>query len=330
MISTATRKKMTKTKEDYIPAKRLKGMERVAVLTSLSQLNLGRFAINFWEITPQAAAEMFTQLDNSGNRPESKRNMHKYREAMERGRWKASHQGIAISPTGKLLDGQTRIRAIIETKRAQIMPIATGMSAQTFRVMDSGKRRGGADTLATAGFSDYASAAAVARIEMYFQAPIDEGPGITQRRCDNESLLQAARSCEPYLGEAQKIVGSDITVAIKHLIPRSSLTWYVMKRLQTGSSDSEVQDWVNGLALGVGVTDKNDPRIGLMKRMRITGLISQKFGGIARSIEAIYLLHKCWQACHGELDLKKYALPKTFGSTYPFKTLFPNEFREDK
>ncbi len=64
-------------------------------------------------ITPEAATAILK--GNKGNRKPRQSHIEALADAMLRGEWKQTHQGIAISPTGKLLDGQHRLLAVVKS-----------------------------------------------------------------------------------------------------------------------------------------------------------------------------------------------------------------------
>lgn len=63
--------------------------------------------------------------------------------AYERGEWKLTHQGIAFSESGKLLDGQHRLTFISQLPEGTKVPlnVTTGQSEDTFDAIDIGVGR---------------------------------------------------------------------------------------------------------------------------------------------------------------------------------------------
>lgn len=90
-------------------------------------------------ITPELAAEMLKK--NEGNRPLSSSVVRKYVDAMTRGDWQETHQGIAFGENGRLLDGQHRLAAITQSGIAQRMLVSTGIPDRSFMIFDAGSRR---------------------------------------------------------------------------------------------------------------------------------------------------------------------------------------------
>ncbi|HEY5050458.1 MAG TPA: hypothetical protein VII50_06125, partial [Acidothermaceae bacterium] len=63
-------------------------------------------------ITPAKAAEWLEA--NTTNRPVSRTVVRSFAEAMKRGEWIVTHQGIAFDVSGVLIDGQHRLAAVVE------------------------------------------------------------------------------------------------------------------------------------------------------------------------------------------------------------------------
>ena len=63
-------------------------------------------------ITPNEASKYLA--NNPANRKINESVVRAMAEDMKAGRWMQTHQGIAISKTGRLLDGQHRLSAVIK------------------------------------------------------------------------------------------------------------------------------------------------------------------------------------------------------------------------
>lgn len=112
-----------------------------------------------WEITPELAAEWLEK--NLLNRKPSPTRIQRYAEAMGRGEWKVTHQGIAFDWNGNLIDGQNRLWAIIRHGEPVKMMVATNVDPTAFDVLDSGKPRNLKDHLDIIGEANTQAMAAV-------------------------------------------------------------------------------------------------------------------------------------------------------------------------
>ena len=64
---------------------------------------------------------------------------------IKRGEWIPTHQGVAFSKSGKLIDGQHRLEAIVEANIPVQMLVTTGVSDDAYKVLDNGIKRTMAD-----------------------------------------------------------------------------------------------------------------------------------------------------------------------------------------
>ena len=111
-------------------------------------------------VTPQLAREYLTA--NQRNRPLSKRRIIDLVEAMDKGEWRYTDESIKFDTEGRLLDGQHRLTAILESSKPQWLRVTSGLDTASFEVLDRGKRRSPADVLAMHGIKHYSACAAAA------------------------------------------------------------------------------------------------------------------------------------------------------------------------
>lgn len=98
-------------------------------------------------ITPAIAREMLKK--NTNNRPIKQSHVEALRQAMLRGEWRCTHQGIGFSDTGVLLDGQHRLEAIARLPDMMQfqMNVTTGLNEAAFNIIDRGMMRSLADAI---------------------------------------------------------------------------------------------------------------------------------------------------------------------------------------
>lgn len=109
------------------------------VQTARSQLPTDQRSSQFIIITPEGAKDLLTR--NKDNRRLRKWWVTALANKIKRGEWIATHQGIAIAKSGRLLDGQHRLAAIAESGQAVEILLVTGVSDEAFKVIDSGVKR---------------------------------------------------------------------------------------------------------------------------------------------------------------------------------------------
>lgn len=113
-------------------------------------------------IDPEKAEYLLETM--ASNRHVSQGHVEKYMEDMRKGRWFVTNQGIGIDRQGRLIDGQHRLWAIIETGIPQKMLVVRGIDPQAFRALDEARKRTFSDDLDILGESEYAGKAACTRM----------------------------------------------------------------------------------------------------------------------------------------------------------------------
>jgi hypothetical protein len=138
-------------------------------------------------VTPEMALEWLTRAESTlpdgtkilqrGRRPAHVKELAR---AMENGDWLLTPQGIALAPeapwnTGAVLDGQHRLEAVMEYGKPVEFMVTFNVDPATFKVLDTGKARSGADVLTSMGKKSTLHLSSTAKLyvvwEMWQQAP---------------------------------------------------------------------------------------------------------------------------------------------------------------
>jgi len=96
-------------------------------------------------ITPAMAAEWLN--NNPANRRRKDKRIQTYARAMKAGRWRLTHQGIALDKDGALMDGQNRLAAIVEAGVSVKMMVARNCDRENMLAIDAGCPRNVGDML---------------------------------------------------------------------------------------------------------------------------------------------------------------------------------------
>ena len=88
----------------------------------------------------------------SFNRPVSSSRVITLANEMRTGKWQLNGETIVISETGKLLDGQHRLYAIMEAKKHVQVILVYGAPDIAFETIDTGRARTGGDIFAMRGY----------------------------------------------------------------------------------------------------------------------------------------------------------------------------------
>jgi hypothetical protein len=113
------------------------------------------------DMDPGRATRM---LDKGGvNRALSPGTVSKYARDMKAGRWLQTGEPIIVGDSGQVLDGQHRLRAVVESGVTVSMLLVSGVGQEAIHSIDTGKPRSAADVLGLLGHKNTNRLASVAR-----------------------------------------------------------------------------------------------------------------------------------------------------------------------
>lgn len=119
-----------------------------------AQLKAPKDPTTTWvSITPELAAEFLSR--NTLNRPKKPSKIKLYSESMAAGQWPVTGVPIIFGRGGRLLDGQNRLQAIIDTGSTVRTLVVEGVEDEVFDVIDSGARRSSSDVLVIMGYEGW-------------------------------------------------------------------------------------------------------------------------------------------------------------------------------
>jgi hypothetical protein len=204
-------------------------------------------------ITPARAAEWLEA--NTTNRPLSRPAVRSFAEAMRRGEWLVTHQGIAFDVNGVLVDGQHRLAAIIEADLPVELTVFTDVAEGTFDVLDTGKRRTAADVLAIEGEKNSTMLAAMVRtVWLYHNRPDLTWTG-GAAAVSNHQIVQTLED-NPKLRDLLGL-GEQIATATGMIKSAAGAASYLVER---ANRRADLTPWYEGIIDGAGLR-KGDPRL---------------------------------------------------------------------
>lgn len=110
-------------------------------------------------ITPQVAEEPLKQ--NTKNRPISETNYKKILESMKSGEWELNGESIKIAKTGRVLDGQHRLKASADSGVTFTTLIVYGLEDDSQNTIGTGAARSTAHILGMNGYTNVTNLSAI-------------------------------------------------------------------------------------------------------------------------------------------------------------------------
>lgn len=124
--------------------------------------------VSLIDITPTLAAIMLKF--NTGNRPVKQNNLERIIAEMKAGRFVFNGDAIRFSSDQRLIDGQHRLMACVETGLTFTSVVIEGIDQKAFSTIDSGRKREAGDVLAISGFSNSKVMAAAIRLVVFINS----------------------------------------------------------------------------------------------------------------------------------------------------------------
>jgi hypothetical protein len=140
-----------------------------AKITALNLTTDSGWQYEIATVTPWLASRWLAT--NDGNRRLRPGVVDRYARAMKDGDWKLTPEPIIIADTGRLLNGQHRLNALVQAEVSLRMLVITNVSEDTFSALDRGQSRSFIDNTGTA--KKLAEVARLAASVMSVRAPTD-------------------------------------------------------------------------------------------------------------------------------------------------------------
>jgi hypothetical protein len=210
-------------------------------------------------ISPAKAAEMLAA--NTTNRPLSKPAMRAFADAMRRGEWMVTHQGIAFDVNGVLVDGQHRLAAIVEADIPVELTVFTEVADGTFDVLDTGKRRNAADVLAIEGEKSATVLAAMVRTVLLYENRPDLNWSGGSASVTNHQIVTGL-AAHPKLRDFIS-VGDQIAAGTGMIKSAAGAASYLVSQ---ANKRADLTPWFEGITEGAGLA-KGDARLAFRRVM---------------------------------------------------------------
>lgn len=250
------------------------------------------------EIGPDRALELLEHNDH--NRPMDFTLVKTYERQMRSGQWRFVGDPIRVSITGRLLDGQNRLQAVVNSGITQTFALMTGLSDDDQAYMDVGKRRSPGDVFAMNGVPNAARAAAVTHLLMRYQM---------RNLLDNRYKITIAEQLDYYQDPANQHridVGTTIGDGMVKLVPISPAVIGAIHVIVSERSDAfVVEEFFTKLREGYGLTQDDG-----ISALRNWALRRKREDLRVHRNDFFFLLAKTWNDWVQGIPVYRVQLPK--------------------
>lgn len=209
------------------------------------------------DVDPATAARML--LRNHANRPHRPTEFKAYKADMLAGRWRYTGEPIRFGKSGRLIDGQHRLRAIVETGVTLRLLVVSDIEDSAFDVIDTGARRTLSDVLVIEGYEPWVAktGASAANIAM----PISLG------------LVPGAFSAPNHIARQYILDNPDLMSSVQYLgamprtgVPMTHTVGSALHMFMNRLDPDLAQRFFRGLFFGDGL-DATDTLLQLRNRL---------------------------------------------------------------
>lgn len=228
-------------------------------------------------------------LGNGKNRPLNKENLSFLESEIKRGQFKSTGEAIKVSKTGRLLDGQHRLMAIVNAKPEQpiTMLVVRGLEDEVFKFIDTGRKRTASDILSVQGIANATAIAGMAKFIINFDrglysSAVDHQNKKKARNTNNDISQFVINNKDRLFESFRHGYSKDNKIINKGLLASFH---FIVSKISRESADLFVDKLSNGQSL-----ESNDPIY----------ILRQKFLSDIRAInkmsptERIALMCKAW------------------------------------
>lgn len=211
------------------------------------------------KVTPRLAEKYLQQNDGNFRKTDIER-VRRYSKEMADGKFVLNGSSIVFSSSGRLLDGQHRLKAVVESGVTVQMVVVTGVAEDSAWSMDRGQPRTVAQWLSHLGVKNCNVVAACARLTVAHDRGLWANQSITSGNVTDSETIEAGLAYADAMSDS-------LTRTVKGLSGSIGTTIAFLGSGKKGKSKSALCTWFfDSLANGENIGD-SDPVFHLRSRL---------------------------------------------------------------
>jgi hypothetical protein len=225
---------------------------------------------------------------NVSNRSLNSNNVSFLSKQMQEGAWLFDGQPIRLDTYGRLMDGQHRLQAIIDTNSSFEFVVISGLEPETFKVMDTGRGRTASDVFSISGVQNYAVASSISRFILAFQFNhYARSGGNGKKRISNTDALEFYNSNKYIKHICDNVIFN--YMSFNRIVSTSILggVWFIFAEKNVTDAENFIEKLCQGNNL-----DSNSPIHLLRKKLTNNKMSFRKMS----QKEVLALIIKTWNA----------------------------------
>lgn len=201
--------------------------------------------------------------NNISNRKLDKNHVSELTTFMKEGSFKSSGDPIRIAKNGRLLDGQHRLQAIVNSETEQDLVVVSDLEEEVFDVIDTGKIRGAHDFLHIMSVPSANIQSGIIKAVLSFEKGVDVTGGANKKKyAAGFKVVERYKSNPTYWDETSRFA-SNLYSKCKMLKPSEwGLLIHVFSRIDKACAIEFLEKLSNGVGL-----DTTDPILILRNKL---------------------------------------------------------------
>lgn len=254
------------------------------------------------EITPDYAQKLLDA--NKDNRKVSWDRVNHYVREMASGNWELNGQPIVVAESGRLLDGQHRLYACVQSRTPFTTLLVTGVSEDSMSTLDTGKSRRAPDILSILGFKDVNHVAAVSNLAMAYENGSLQAAFSSWGRYEPREIAEYAQN-NPSICDWSRI-GHANAVGIGCVTIAATVGFLLEKHSKVRNVVPAYTEFLEKVASGLELTN-DSPIYHLRKRLEKG--VNYTRPSSRREVAALFI--KAWNAYYGKQKMNTLRFMKT-------------------
>lgn len=253
------------------------------------------------EVTPELAHQYLES--NETNRPLSIRTVNELTQAILNNEWQLNGESIKFDRDRKMIDGQHRCQAVINSHRGIRTYVSFGLPSDSFKTLDTGKKRNNADALGILGYSNPTQLAAAARFVVNVQSN-----ALRSNEIVTNQEMQQFLDGNPRIMESLSFVKQ---VKLESILPASVAAGlhFLMARMEPDEADLFFCDLAKGTMLAA-----SDPVFLLREKLLF---YKNRVGAKLTRRELVAHVIKAWNYRRTGKTVKRLTWAKKTGEEFP-------------
>lgn len=261
-----------------------------------------KLKINQFAVGPEMAAQLLG--NNTQNRKISTRIVKRYARDMANDDWHSLADPIRIARNGVILDGQHRLKAIIESGTEQCFVIAEGLEIDDQLYMDQGRKRSAADQLKIDGVTNCTFVAAIAKIRIMW----DRDQLAWLSRADYTPTVSHIVEYVRDNAETLSWVGSQLNQKNGLRMHIAAVGAVLSEAYEIDRDDANA--FIDSLIVGANLGPESPILAYRNFRLRVTGL-----GQFVTQLDDMHFLIKTWNSWRKNSPVTILRIPKIVNNT---------------